>query len=266
VLECAINISEGHDDPRLWAIVSAAGNALLDVHRDEHHNRAVLTLAGEGVEVAAQEVARASVAILDLSCHGGVHPRIGVIDVVPFAPLEGSTMDDALAARDAFARWAATELDLPCFFYGPERSLPDVRRGAFATLAPDTGPPSPHPTAGACAVGAREVLVAYNLWLAASDLTTAKAIAEAIRSPAVRALGLQVGDAVQVSCNLIAPREVGPADVHDLVASRADVSRAELVGLVPRDVLLAVPRVRWDALDLSEDDTIEARVEACLRR
>lgn len=266
MLECVINVSEGHDDPRLWAIVSAAGNAVLDVHRDEYHHRAVLTLAGEGVEDAAQEVARASVGLLYLSNHVGVHPRIGVIDVVPFVPLDGSTIEEAIAARDAFAAWAGSELDLPCFLYGPERSLPDVRRGAFTTLASDTGPSTPHATAGACAVGAREVLVAYNLWLTTSDLSTGRAIAEAVRSPAVRALGLQVGDAVQVSCNLIAPLDVGPAEIYDQVAEQADVARAELVGLVPQEVLRAVPQARWEALGLSEDRTIEARVEAFLRR
>ena len=257
MLECVINISEGHDEPRLRAIVSAAGDTVLDVHRDEHHNRAVLTLAGTGVETAAREVARAAVAVLDLATHDGVHPRIGVIDVVPFVPLDASTMNDAVRARDEFAAWAEAVLDLPCYVYGPERSLPEIRRGVRDRV---------HPTAGACAVGAREVLVAYNLWLTTDDESTAKAIAKAVRSPAVLALGLRVGDAVQVSCNLIAPKAIGPAEIYDLVAGRADVTRAELVGLLPRDVLLAVPRARWEALDLGEDRTLEARIEARLRR
>jgi glutamate formiminotransferase len=257
VLECVINVSEGHDDPRLWAIVSAAGDTVLDVHRDEHHNRSVLTLAGDGVEAAAREVARAAVALLDLATHDGAHPRIGVIDVVPFVPLEGSTMNDAVRARDEFAAWAEAELGLPCYVYGPERSLPEIRRGSRDRV---------HSTAGACAVGAREVLVAYNLWLATDEVSTATAIATAVRSSAVRALGLRVGDAVQVSCNLIAPTVVGPADIYDLVAAQAEVTRAELVGLLPREVLLAVPRAQWDALDLSEDRTLEARIEARLGR
>ena len=260
MLECVINVSEGHDGAPLRAIAAAAAPCVLDVHRDEHHNRAVLTLAGERVEWAAREVARATLALLDLSTHVGVHPRIGVLDVVPFVPLAGSDIDDAIAARDAFAEWAATDLDLPCFLYGPERSLPDVRRAAFTDFAPDTGPVSPHPTAGACAVGAREVLVAYNLWLARDDLAVAKAIARAIRSPAVRALGLQVGGAVQVSCNLLAPFDVGPAQLYDRVAGEAAIAKAELVGLVPRDVVRAVPQARWETLDLGEDRTIEARL------
>jgi len=261
VLECVINVSEGRDVSLLDAIAAAAGGCLLDVHRDADHHRAVLTLAGDGVEAAARSVARTAVETLDLRAHTGVHPRIGVLDVVPFVPLDGTGLDAAIAARDGFAAWAGTELALPCFLYGPERTLPDVRRGAFRAIAPDFGPPAPHPTAGACAVGARPVLVAYNLWLAAADLATAKAVAASVRSPAVRALGLAVGDGVQVSCNLIAPADVGPAEIYDQVAATVVIERAELVGLLPKAVLLDIPRARWPALDLAEDRTIEARVQ-----
>jgi glutamate formiminotransferase len=263
VLECVINVSEGHDGPALSAIAATAGALLLDLHRDEHHNRAVLTLAGDDVEGAARAVATEAVARLDLRNHAGVHPRIGVVDVVPFVPL-GAALAEAVAARDRFAAWAGAELSLPCFLYGPERSLPDVRRGGFTTLLPDAGPATPHPTAGACAVGARTPLVAYNLWLVRSGLATAKSIAAAIRSPEVRALGLAVGDAVQVSCNLIAPLEVGPAEIYDRVAALAPVDRAELVGLAPLAVVRATPRQRWMELGLSDESTIEARL--ALRR
>ncbi len=259
MLECVVNVSEGRDTTALRAIAGAAGAALVDLHADEHHNRAVLTLAGDGVEDAARAVATVTVAELDLRTHAGVHPRIGVLDVVPFVPLAGSEMAAAIAARDRFARWAGDTLRLPCFLYGPERTLPEVRRGAFTTLAPDTGPPAPHPTAGGCAVGARDVLVAYNLWLATPDLTAAAALARSVRGPHVRALGLAVGDEVQVSLNLLSPGDVGPADVYDAVAATTEVARAELVGLVPRAVLDAVPRRRWAQLDLAEDRTIEAR-------
>ena len=260
MLGCVINVSEGREGPTLAAIVASAGQPLLDVHRDSHHNRAVLTLAGPDVEAAAQRVAAAAVHAIDLRVHEGVHPRIGAVDVVPFVPLTGATLPDAIAARDRFAAWAAAALDLPCFLYGPERSLPDVRRGAFRGLAPDVGPPRPHPTAGAVAVGARDVLVAYNVWLAARELDRARAVARAVRSPAVRALGLAVGDRVQVSMNLVAPEVVGPAEAYDLVAALAPVAGAELVGLVPRWVLDPVPRSRWVELDLSESQTIEARL------
>jgi len=260
LLECVVNVSEGRDVPVLTAIRDAAGAAVLDVHHDPHHNRAVFTLAGTDVEMAARHLTEAAIAHLDLRRHEGVHPRFGVVDVVPYVPLEGSTMDEAIAARDRFATWAGAALALPCFLYGAERTLPEVRRRAFATLPPDTGPRSPHPSAGACAVGARPVLVAYNVWLGGSDLATAREIAATLRSADVRALGLQVGDAVQVSCNLLAPDIVGPAAVYDRVAAVAPVRRAELVGLAPLSVIRAVARDRWEQLDLGEDRTIEERV------
>ena len=257
MLECVINISEGGDRPTIEAIAATAGPALLDVHSDADHHRSVLTVAGTD---AARAVTAAAVERLDLTTHTGAHPRIGVVDVVPFVPLTGSSLDDAVAARDDFAAWAGATLALPCFRYGPERSLPDVRREAFGPLRPDTGPDRPHPTAGGCAVGARPVLVAYNLWLAEPDLAAARRLARDLRGPAVRALGLLVGSRVQVSMNLVAPADVGPADVFDRVASQVPVAGAELVGLVPATVLDAVPRRRWAELDLSEDRTIEARL------
>jgi glutamate formiminotransferase len=267
MLECVVNISEGRDASVLDAVAAAAGAALLDVHTDPHHHRSVLTLAGPEVEEAARGVAAEAVARIDLRRHQGVHPRLGAVDVVPFVPLDGSTMEDAVAARGRFARWAGDELALPCFLYGPERSLPDVRRGAFGSLAPDTGPALPHPTAGAVAVGARPVLVAYNLWLAPTDpAATARAVAGRVRGPALRSLGLDVGGRAQVSCNLVDPGTVGPADAYDAVARCAaelgtSVVGTELVGLLPSVVLHAVPPQRWAALDLAPSRTIEARLE-----
>ena len=260
MLECVVNVSEGRRHDVIDALAASAGSCVLDVHSDQHHNRSVLTLGGSGVEEAARAVAAEAVACLDLRQHAGVHPRIGVVDVVPFVALDGMPMTAAVGARDRFAAWAGETLALPCFLYGPERSLPDVRRGAFRTLSPDAGPAEPHPSAGACAVGARPVLVAYNVWLVDADLKIARAVATELRSPAIRALGLQVGDRVQVSMNLVAPNEVGPAAAYDAVAARAAVSGAELVGLVPEEVLRAVPDGRWAQLDLSEEQTIEARL------
>jgi glutamate formiminotransferase/glutamate formiminotransferase/formiminotetrahydrofolate cyclodeaminase len=262
VLECVINVSEGRDGPALDALTSAAGRELLDLHRDVHHNRAVLTLGGKAVADAARRVARAAVDRLDLRTHTGVHPRIGVLDVVPFVPLGSSTLADAVAARDQFASWAGETLALPCFLYGPERSLPSVRRGAFRELSPDTGPPRPHPTAGACTVGARMPLVAFNVWLYGTDLDRARRIADSLRSEHVRALGFAVGAHVQVSMNLVSPLEVGPAAVYDAVAATGvRIARAEVVGLVPSAVLDATPPDRWDQLDLHEERTIEARLD-----
>ena len=257
VLECVLNLSEGRRSAVVADLAATAGDELLDLHSDPDHNRSVLTLVGTE---APRAVARAAVERLDLRRHTGVHPRIGVVDVVPFVALAGSSPADARAARDEFAVWIATELGVPAFLYGPERSLPELRRGAFTTLAPDHGPSTPHPRAGAVAVGVRPVLMAWNLWLAEPDLATARSIATAVRSTDVRALGLQVGEAVQVSMNLLAPLRTGPAQVYDRVASMAPVARAELVGLVTAELLESVPSDRWAELDLGPDRTVEARL------
>jgi glutamate formiminotransferase len=261
VLECVVNISEGRRTEVVDAVAAAGGRSVLDLHVDADHHRSVLTLAGPDTESAAQAVASEAVARIDLRDHRGAHPRLGAVDVVPFVPLDGSSLNDAMVARDAFAVWAGDALGLPCFRYGAERTLPEIRRGAFTSFPPDTGPRAPHPTAGACAVGARPVLVAYNLWLAGGDLDLAQRIAASLRSPAVRALGLDLGGQAQVSCNLIAPLDAGPDAVYDAVAAQAEVARAELVGLAPASVLAAIPRHRWPELDLEPSRTIEARLE-----
>lgn len=277
-----INISEGRRPEVIEALAAAAGSGVLDVHTDPDHNRSVFTLAGRGVgasgangvEAAARALTRAAVATLDLRVHSGVHPRFGVVDVVPFVPfgdpgrpaaVGGTGGADAVGARDRFAAWAGAELALPCFLYGPERSLPELRRQAFTSLPPDTGPERPHPTAGACAVGTRPVLVAYNVWLESHDLALANRLAAAVRGPAIRALGFAVAGGVQVSMNLVDPLVVGPATAFDAVRVRAAeehvaVRRAELVGLVPEAVLAAVPASRWAELDLGPERTIESRL------
>jgi glutamate formiminotransferase/glutamate formiminotransferase/formiminotetrahydrofolate cyclodeaminase len=259
MLECVVNVSEGARRDVLTDLAGAAGRDLLDLHADPDHNRAVLTLVGAS---APRRVADEAVARLDLRRHRGAHPRFGVVDVVPFVPLTGSTMADAVAARDSFAVWIGGELGIPAFVYGPERSLPEVRRRAFAELAPTAGPAAPHPTAGAVAVGARPPLVAWNLWLADLDLARAREVAAAVRGPDLRALGLAVGSRVQVSMNLVAPDRLGPAEAWDLVAARVDVAGSELVGLVPAAVLDRTDPARWAQLDLAPDRTIEARLAA----
>ena len=261
MLECVVNVSEGRDASVISALAAAAGNDLLDLHTDPDHHRSVLTLVGEE---APRRVAATAIARVDLSSHAGAHPRVGVVDVVPFVPLAGSTMADARRARDEFASWLVQEHGVPVFLYGDERSLPDVRRAAFRDLRPDVGPSTPHPTAGAACVGCRGVLVAYNVWLRDASIDEARGIATAMRSPEVRALGLLVGERVQVSMNLLEPEVLGPAEAYDLVASRvrtpAWIERAELVGLVPGAVLEAIDPDRWERLDLSPDQTIEGRL------
>jgi glutamate formiminotransferase len=261
-LECVVNVSEGRDRRVVDAIAAAAGACVLDVHADRHHNRAVLTLAGPGVEDAARAVAVEAVRRIDLRLHVGVHPRLGAVDVVPFVPLTGSTLAGAVGARDRFAAWAGQALAVPCFLYGDERTLPDVRRRAFTGLAPDAGPPVAHPTAGAICVGARPVLVAYNVWLAEGvDAAAARQVARAVRRPALRALGLDVGGRAQVSMNLLDPFLLGPGQAYDAVAAHTAVAGAELVGLVPGAVLDAVPATRWAELGLGPAKTIEAALE-----
>src|ERR1700722_19310251 len=224
MLECVINLSEGRDRELLARLAAWIDNALLDLHADAHHNRSVFTLAGEGVLEASKVLCAKAISELDLRRHDGVHPRLGVVDVVPFVPIGiplGPDMDlaAALAAREDFAAFAAAELGLPCFLYGPERSLPEIRRRAFQDLAPDIGPAQPDPRSRAACVGARLPLVAYNLVLEDDDLAHGKEIAKSIRSRSVRALGLRVGVDVQVSCNLVEPWIVGPAQCYDAVAA-----------------------------------------------
>jgi len=281
--ECVVNISEGRDPDVLAAVGAAAGEPLLDVHSDPEHHRSVLTLGGplDEVAAAARRLAAAAVARIDLAGHTGVHPRLGAVDVVPFVPLAGpdgtpTDWPSVLDARDAYARWSARELGVPCFLYGPERSLPDVRRGAFSTLAPDTGPDLPHPTAGASAVGARTVLIAYNVWLAPAGpdgpsadevVVAARSLAAGLRRPGLRTLGLAVAGGAQVSCNVVDPDRVPLTEVYDAVARGAgplgcEARRGELVGLLPDSALAAVPERRWSALDLRAEDTIEFRLDA----
>lgn len=274
MLECVVNVSEGRDREALAALAAAAGPHLLDVHSDAGHNRSVFTLAarhGADLEEAVRGLAREAVARLDLRRHGGAHPRFGVVDVVPFVPLPGGgartgqgeagDMGEAVGARGRFSRWAGEVLRLPCFLYGPERDLPTVRREAFRTLAPDTGPTEPHRTAGACAVGARPLMLAWNLWLADRDRRAAGRVAAALRGPGVRALAFELPDGLQLSFNLVDPLRVGPATVLDAVsAAGVRVVRAELVGLAPAALLERTERSRWAELDLDPDRTIEARL------
>jgi len=293
MLECVVNVSEGRDQRLIQRLATTCGDALLDLHSDPDHHRSVFTLAGtdETVEAASRALTTAAVSAIDLGAHSGEHPRLGVVDVVPFVPLVAETrfatgidpsrhpprlaghpsLDRAIAARDRFAHWAGTELDIPCFFYGPlpsgsHRSLPEIRRGAFSTLHSDTGPDRPHPRSGGCAVGARHFLVAYNVWVAGGDAALARSVAASIRGPAVRSLGFALAGSAQVSCNLVDPLAVGPADVYDriailLEAGGGGVERCELVGLLPAEVLTRVPQERWTELDLRPEATIEAQME-----
>ncbi len=257
MLECVVNISQGSDRDLVEALALGVSRDLLDLHSDGDHNRSVFTLVGE---LAPRVLAREAVAKINLNEHSGVHPRLGVVDVVPFVPLAESNMTDALRARDEFAAWSVDTLNVPCFFYGPERSLPFIRKHAFKSLTPDIGTSTPHPTAGAICVGARSILVAYNIWLADTTLAEAQIIAKLVRSDSVRALALQVGEFTQISMNLIDINMSGPADVYGLIASHATIKKAELVGLATAQTLAPISKNDWSHLDLGIEKTIESRI------
>ena len=269
MFECVVNISEGQSKPLINELCASGGRSLRDVHSDRYHNRSVFTLINELAPLAFDVRGLLSSAYerLDLRAHEGVHPRFGVVDVVPFVALAPHESHLARALRDETAQWIAERFDVPVFLYGPSaqglRTLPEVRKGAFTTLSPDFGPVLPSSARGATAVGERPILMAWNLWLRNVRIEEARAIARSIRRPEVRALAFEVGDQVQISCNLIAPGLVGPAVVYDSVVTQlspdARVERAELVGLIPRSVLEAA-HSRWDQLGLSAETTIESRI------
>ncbi len=268
MLECVANLSVPSRD-EADVLGAFAGPSLRDLHHDADHGRAVLTLIGEiaPLEVDLHRLARVAAARLDLTGHVGVHPRLGALDVVPFVSLEGD-LDAAVRARDDAAAWVATVLGVPVFLYGPladgtVRTLPEVRRRAFSDLAPDRGPGRAHPRLGASALGARGILVAWNLRLRHTTMDEAREVARALRGPHVRALAFALGAGPQVSCNLLDPLVVGPSEVYDAVAARLGEQRVEgceLVGLAPRALLERVEPARWARLGLSDAATIEARV------
>jgi glutamate formiminotransferase len=275
VLECVPNVTVGEPDPALEA---AAGPSLLDTHVDRDHQRTVLTLAGRApadAATAVREVARVVATTQSYGDYAGVHPCLGVVDVVPFVALAGTDPSVAVDAARDFAHWAAADLGVPVFLYGdadPEtRSLPSTRRDAFADRPPDHGPAAPHPRLGAVAVGARPPLVAVNCRLGA-DRDAAGRVARAVRErdgglPGVRALGLWLASAgqAQVSMNVTALERTGVEAACDAVrvAARregAEVTGVELVGLVPQREYdrWSEEFRRWSGI--GPDRTIEARM------
>lgn len=258
LLGCAVNVSEGRSAQVIDALDAAARRytEVLDIAPDPDHHRTVITLGGppdtlvEGVlSLAAEAVER-----IDVETERGVHPMLGAIDVVPFYPVFGTAMSQAVAAAGRCAGRLCRELRIPCFLYErssspPGRTLPWIRRHAFTSLPPDCGPDRPHPSAGACVVGARNLLVAYNVNLADPDVRTARQIAAQLRAgdsslPGVRALGLNLASRklTQVSVNIVDPDTTTLTDVFERVSSLAakagaEVTDSELIGLVPRACL-----------------------------
>ena len=291
-IECVPNFSAGRDPAvvaRLReAIQSSGGVRLLDYSADRDHNRSVFTFVGdpEAVEKALMAAARVAVETIDLTQHEGAHPRIGALDVAPFVPLAGATMDDCRDLAHRFGRRLWEELGVPVYFYEEAaerdayRMLQDVRRGGFEGLVeghaerpPDVGGPAPHPTAGATAVGARKLLIAYNVNLATDDVEVAKSIARRVREssgglPAVKALGLLLPEQgrAQVSLNLTDFERTPPHVVYRRVAELAreagvEVAGAELIGLLPRGAVEAAGLWALGLEGLDRDRILENRLE-----
>jgi glutamate formiminotransferase len=261
------NVSEGRDRRVLDALAAAvravAGVQLADVHADADHHRSVFTLLGApaAVQAGALALAAAVFETVDMRRHRGAHPRLGALDVVPFVPLRGLHASDAVATAQAVGRALGERHGVPVYFYGLAASRPDrrtlalVRSGEYEGLAarladpahrPDAGPARFDAAKGATAVGARGVLVAFNVWLDSQDVGAAREIARTVREssgglPAVQALGLAVagGRCVQVSMNLLDTGRTSLARAFDAVSEEAArrgiaVARGELIGLAPR--------------------------------
>lgn len=300
ILECIPNFSEGREagvvDRIADAIAGAPGVLMLRKESDVDHNRSVITFAGEPeavVEAAVRGVARAA-ELIDLTTHAGQHPRMGAADVVPFVPIEGVTMEESIA----FARRAAEriwrEVGVPVYLYEesalvPEhRNLADLRRGGFEAIraeiataprrAPDIGEPRVHPTAGITAVGARKPLVAFNIMLGTDDLAVARKIARAVRYSSgglehVKALGFELTSKgiVQVSMNLVDYRRTPVHVAFENVRREAErhgvpVLGSELIGLIPRDALVAAAEYYLKLTDFDASRVLETRLEQTQNR
>jgi len=267
LIECVPNFSEGRNAQTLAAIEQAirsvAGIEIWRSEMDPDHNRSVITFAGTPVEVedAALRGIHMAMDRIDLRHHLGVHPRIGAADVVPFVPLRGATLEDCALIAHRVGRRVWETLRVPVYFYEAAASSPDrkplenVRRGGFEhpALLPDLGGPALHPTAGACAIGARKLLIAFNINLDTDDLAIAKAIARKIRAssgglPFVKAMGVPLASRklVQVSMNLTDFEQTPLHRVYAAVLSEAaahgvTIAETQIVGMVHRKALEGLP-------------------------
>jgi glutamate formiminotransferase / 5-formyltetrahydrofolate cyclo-ligase len=272
IIECVPNISEGRRPEVVTAIIDAVGRVpgtrVLDYSSDTSHNRSVLTLAGEAAPLREAVLAlfEAATKAIDLRSHSGEHPRLGAVDVVPFVPIDGVTMDECVALAKDTAHAVAQRFQVPIYLYEEaasnpaRRNLEDIRRGEFEGLAakmarpewaPDYGPATPHASAGASVIGARMPLIAYNINLATDRIDVAKKIAAAIRQSSggfryVKAMGITLEDRgiVQVSMNLTNYEKTPIFRVFEVVKREAarygvNVLESEIVGLVPAAALVS---------------------------
>jgi len=292
LVECVPNISEGRRAVVIRqvaaAIAAVPGVRLLDQTSDADHHRSVFTFAGEPEAVVTAAHALVDVALreIDMRTHRGEHPRLGAVDVVPFVPISGISMDDCVALARRFGHQVAEKHGVPVYFYAnaatrPERiKLGDIRNkiqydGLAAALAtthvPDAGPARFNERAGGMVVGARPFLIAFNIELDTTDIALAKRIAKEIREssgglPAIQALGFELKDParVQVSVNVLDYNKTSLATVWREVESRAaaagvKVLRGELIGLIPLDAALQVSAAALKLEGFDRSRVIEAR-------
>jgi glutamate formiminotransferase len=293
VIECVPNISEGRRADVISAIADSLravpGLRVLGVQSDPVHNRSVFTLAGDekALSIGIPTLFEKALAAIDLRTHTGEHPRMGAVDVVPFIPIEGVTMEACVALAKSVAADVAEHFQVPIFLYeeaspNPARkNLEDLRRGEFEGLtakmalaqwAPDYGPSAPHPSAGATAIGARMPLIAYNINLATDRLDVAKKIAQAVRMSSgglrfVKAMGipLEGRGIVQVSMNLTNYEKTPIFRVFDLVKREAarygvQVLESEIVGLVPSAALTQTAEYFLQLEGFSADQILEKKL------
>jgi len=264
VVECVPNFSEGRDARRVQMIVAAMrveGVRLLDWTMDADHNRSVVTIAGPPAAVLESAISGVGKAVdlIDLTNQEGLHPRIGAADVIPFVPISGIKLEQCvmLARQAGLAIWR--RFGVPVYFYEAAASRPDranldnVRQGQFeglrdavrkeAARRPDLGGPGLHPTAGACAVGARKFLVTYNVYFDSADVAVVRALAREIRSGSgglhgVKAMGVLAHGRAQLSMNITDFVATPVSQVYSAVsrlALRHKVApvEGEVIGLVP---------------------------------
>ena len=298
LIECVPNFSEGRRPEVVGAIRDAIagveGVTILDASSDESHNRSVITFVVpiEHAVQAAFEGIRAAAERIDLRQHTGEHPRIGATDVVPFVPLEDSTMEDCIALAKELGERVGKELGMPVYLYEraatreTRRNLADVRRGQFEALRdelgtnaerePDFGPNAIHPSAGATAIGVRPFLVAYNVYLGdAANLPLAKSIAKQVRESsggfkAVKGLGLEVDGQAQVSMNLVDTDQTALHTVFDFISEKAraegvEVTWSEIIGLVPERVLFDAAKDHLELREFTPDQVLERQVARAMR-
>lgn len=288
LVECVPNFSEGREESTVEAIRTAiattGGVLLLRSERDPDHNRSVMTFAGvpESVLEAAFRAIEQAVQRIDLSRHAGVHPRIGAADVVPFVPVDGVTIEDCVGLAHKLGQRVWRELRVPVYFYeaaalNPERArLENVRRGGFERpqLEPDVGGPQLHPSAGACVIGARKFLIAFNINLNTSDVAVARTIARSIRTssgglPHVKAIGvlLETRKLAQVSMNLTDFEQTPLHIVFERVQQEAaalgvQIAGSEIIGLIPKKAVEMTAAACLRVENYSSDLILENRLLA----